>query len=187
MRHDGAVLTVRVLPQRGVPLRAAVASLESTGVLVAGHVWAGGMLPSLPWIVLMASAVLGAGLLVLRGRVRPRHAVPALVVTQLLMHAWLTVLAPSAAMDGMPMGGDHGVLDPRMLAVHTAGALLTALLWEVRARVGEVVVSWTSAPPPPVLPPALRPRLLPAPPRLGVRYVVSAAPRRGPPVLVAPA
>ncbi|QCW49987.1 hypothetical protein FE634_05405 [Nocardioides dongxiaopingii] len=182
------MLTVRVLPREGVTLRAAVTTVEVTGVLALGHVWAGGTLPSATWLAAMAVVVLGAGLLVLRGRVRPLVALPALVAAQLLLHAWITALTPTATTGGDPLHHHvHAVLDPRMLAVHVAGGLVTAVAWELRTRAVEVVVSWTRQQLPPL--PSLRlvPAPVPAPAALLTRFVVSAAPRRGPPVVPAPA
>lgn len=181
------MLTVRVLPRAGVTLRAAVATVEVTGALAVGHAWAGGSLPSLPWLAVMAAAVFGSGLLVLRGRVRPLLAVPVLVATQLLLHAWLTTLttAPPGAVEQMGAaahtGHAHSLLDPSMLVVHVAGGLLTAVLWELRTRAGEVVVTWTRQPLPPL--PALRRAVapVPAPRALASRFVVASVPRRGPP------
>lgn len=188
-RHNDRVLTVRVLPRDGVTPRAAAATVEVTAVLATGHLWAGGHLPSVPWLAVMAAAVFATGLLVLRGRVRPLVAVPLLVVVQLLLHAWLTALtAPVDAAGQMAHGmhaEHHALLDPSMLVVHVGGGLLTAVLWELRARAGEVVVTWTRQPPPPL--PSLR--LVPAPVLLTralvSRDVVAAAPRRGPPVRAA--
>ncbi|MDO9455881.1 hypothetical protein [Nocardioides sp.] len=186
------MLTVRVLPREGVTLRAAAATVEVTAALAAGHLWAGGSLPSLPWLAVMAAAVFGTGLLVLRGRVRPRVAVPLLVAAQLLLHAWLTALTmgtdPMGHMAaGAHAGHAHALLDPSMLVVHVGGGLLTALLWELRARAGEVVVTWTRQPLPPL--PSLRlvPAPVPAPSALLSRFVVAAAPRRGPPAALATA
>jgi hypothetical protein len=187
------VLTVRLLPRRGKGLRAlaaAIAAVESTAVLVVGHTWAGGMLPSFAWIALMASAVFLAGFPVLGGRLRLRVAVPGLVVLQLLLHAWLTVLSPMPDMAGMGAGHDAhlgGLLAPHMLLVHVAGALFTALLWELRAHVVDVVVAWSR----PHLPPvpgvrrlARRAALLPLP---TATLLTLDAPRRGPPARFAPA
>lgn len=182
--HNGGVLTVRVLPRDGVTLRAAAATVEVTGALAVGHVWAGGSLPSVPWLAVMATAVFGSGLLVLRGRVSPLLAVPALVVVQLLLHAWLTTLTATPTMEmgaATHSGSTHALLHPSMLAVHVAGGLLTALLWELRTRAAEVVVTATPQPLPPL--PGVRrvPATVLAPrPKVG-RSVVAAAPRRGPP------
>ncbi|WP_340539608.1 hypothetical protein [Nocardioides sp. GXZ039] len=175
------MLTVRVLPRRGIPLRAACASLEVTGVLTLGHVWAGGVLPSLPWLAAMAAVVFGAGLLVLRGRIRPLVAVPALVAVQLLLHAWLSALTMGGA-HHEHLGSAHGAaLAPAMLAVHVAGGLFTALAWELRARVVDVVVTWTRLTSPPYLLARRAPAPVFGPTAWSRRFVVSAAPRRGPP------
>lgn len=182
------MLTVRLLPRRGTAVRSALAAIESTTVLVAGHTAAGGMLPSLPWIALMGAAVFVAGLPVLAGRVRLRWAVPVLVALQLVLHAWLTVLAPMPEMAASgAMAHAHGaswgaLLAPEMLLVHVAGALVAALLWELRAHAVGVIVTWAR----PELPP------LPGGPRTATRtpylpwtvaaLVTLTAPRRGPPV-----
>jgi hypothetical protein len=183
------VLTVRVLPRQGVTLRAAAATVEVTGALALGHLWAGGSLPSVPWLAVMAVAVFGAGVLVLRGRVRPLVAVPVLVAAQLLLHAWLSALTTGGdpmghAGGAMHAGEGHALLDPRMLAVHVGGGLVTAVMWELRSRAAEVVVTWTRQPLPPLQ--AVRRRVAPvvAPRSLASRFVVVAVPRRGPPALL---
>lgn len=188
------MLTVRLLPRRGTAARSAVAAIESTTVLVAGHTAAGGMLPSLPWIALMGAAVFVAGLPVLAGRVRLRWAVPVLMALQLVLHAWLTVLAPMPEMSGMSAGGASGamtqthgaslgaLLAPEMLLVHAAGALVAALLWELRAHAVDVIVTWAR----PELPPLTgAPRAATRTPYLPwtvAALVMLTAPRRGPPV-----
>ncbi len=184
------MLTVRLLPRRGTAARSAVAAIESTTVLVAGHTAAGGMLPSTWWIVLMGAAVFVAGLPVLAGRVRLRWAVPVLVALQLVLHAWLTVLAPMPEMTAAGSGAmvqAHGsslgaLLAPEMLLVHVAGALVAALLWELRAHAVDVVVTWAR----PELPPLPRAARTPARtsylPWTVTAQMTLAAPRRGPPV-----
>ena len=166
-----------------------MAAVESTTALVAGHTLAGGMLPSLPWIGLMGAAVFLAGLPVLSGRLRLRWAVPALVVLQLVLHAWLTVLAPmpEMAVSGA-MGQAHGsslggLLAPHMLLVHVAGALLTALLWELRAQVVDVIVTWARPDLPPLPGASSDPARTPFLPWTVTDLVTLSAPRRGPPVL----
>ena len=177
------MLTLRLLPRGGGVVRSGVAAVESTAVLVVGHIWAGGMLPSYSWVALMAAAVFAAGIPVLSGRLRLRYAVPGLVALQLLLHAWLTVLAPLPAAGGHGAHGAHlgGLLSPSMLAVHVLGALVTALVWEIRARVVDVVVTWA----PQQLPPVPAARRLPAcavaSPRPTTALVAMSAPRRGPP------
>lgn len=182
------MLSVRLQPRRGGALTrvagAAVAAVESTAVLLVGHTWAGGMLPSHTWVALMTATVLLVGLPVLGGRVRLRYAVPALVALQLLLHAWLTVLAPVPDAHGAHAAGAGllgGLLEPHMLLVHVAGGLVTALLWELRARLVDVVVTWSRTERPPL--PGVR--RLPARalrlPRPTTALLTLGAPRRGPP------
>jgi hypothetical protein len=180
------VLRVRVLPRGRVPLRSALATLEICAALVVAHLLAGGALPSPVWLAVTALLVFGAGLLVLRGRLRLGVAVPVLVAAQLLLHAWLTALAtdPVVASGGHAHGTAHPAetaLDPLMLGLHVVGGLLTALSWHLRARAVDVVVTWLRA----VLAPVSRPPRVPASVVVLVaprwREVVAAAPRRGPP------
>ena len=172
------MLTLQVLPRRGVLLRSALATLEIMTALVAAHTWAGGAVPSGAWIAAAAALVLAGGTLVLRGRVSLRVAVPALVAAQLLLHSWMVVLAPAPA-----AGHDHAShleLTWPMVLAHVAGGLVTALVWELRRRAVEVVLSWSD---PGLLPvPALRrvlTRRAPVPP---LRRPLVVVPLRGPPV-----
>ncbi len=86
-------------------------------------------------------------------------------------------------MGGSGVHGGHlgGLLSPSMLAVHVAGAVVTALVWELRARVVDVVVTWSR----PQLPPVPAVRRLPLDARLVPRpttsHVLLSSPRRGPP------
>src|SRR5688572_25271715 len=90
------VLSVQVLPRRGVLLRAVLATVEIMTLLVAAHTWAGGELPATGWMVATATLVLAAGTIVLRGRLPLRAMVPALVGAQLLLHCWMVVLGPTS-------------------------------------------------------------------------------------------
>ena len=176
------MLTLHLAPRRGSVLRAAWASVEVTAMLVLGHSWAGSSLPSLAWILVMAAVLFGVGVLVLQERVRLRYAVPGLVAVQVLLHAWLTVLTsgPHASHSAEVAGHGHSVLEPSMLAVHVGAALMTALVWELRARARDVIITWARPLP---LPVARRQSMSPslALPAGHLLSVVSIAPRRGPP------
>ena len=173
------MLSVRVLPRRGVALRAAVATLEITTVLACAHTWAGGELPSTAWMVVAAALVFAAGTVVLRGQVPLWAMVPALTVTQFLVHCWLVVLAP-APPGAHAMHEPHLQLTWQMMLAHTVGALTTALVWELRRRAVEVVVTWADAGLVPV--PALRPAVGRRAPLLPLRRPLVVVPLRGPPV-----
>jgi hypothetical protein len=173
-----SVPTLRVLPRRGVLLRSALATLEIMTVVVAAHTWAGGALPSTGWMVGAAALVFGAGTFVLRGRAPLRVVVPALVVAQLLLHCWMVVLAPT-----VPESHAHAThldLSWQMVLAHLVGGLVTAVVWELRRRAVEVVLSWSN---PGLLPlPMLRrvlTRQAPVPP---LRRPLVVVPLRGPPV-----
>ncbi|MGA8258503.1 MAG: hypothetical protein WB767_18175 [Nocardioides sp.] len=180
------MLTLHLAPRRGSVPRAAWATVEITGVLVLGHAWAGGALPSPVWIALMALAVFGAGVLVLRDRIRVRYALPGLVAAQLLLHGWLVALEPAASVAGHSGHHEHAALALPMIGVHLAAALLTALVWEVRARATDVIVTWSRSVRLPVVT-VRRSASVPIVEALLHRYVVADAPRRGPPTLLAPA
>lgn len=174
------MLTVRVLPRRGAALRSALSTLEVMLVLVAAHTWAGGRLPTAGWVVLAAGLVFAAGLVVMRGRVSLRVAVPALVAAQLLLHSWLSVLAAGEHVHG----GQLGLTWPMLLA-HLVGGVVTAVVWELRRRAVEVLVTWCD---PGLLPvPALRQVSSRVAPVLPLRRPLVVVPLRGPPAGLAPA
>ena len=173
------MLSIRVLPRRGVTLRAALATLEIMTVLVAAHTWAGGELPTAGWMAATGGPGLrGRARVALRGRVPLWALVPALTLTQLLLHSWLAVLAPA------PHSGHvHGAyleLTWQMVLAHVVGALATALVWELRRRAVEVVLTWAAAGLLPV--PALRHTVAHVAPVLPLRRPLVVVPLRGPPV-----
>lgn len=172
------MLSVRVLPRGGLILRAAVATLEILTVLVAAHTWAGGELPAAGWIVMAAALVFGAGTVVLRGRVPLWVMVPALTVAQFLLHCWMVVLAPSPSV--AHAHGPHLELTWQMVLAHALGAVTTALVWELRRRAVEVVLTWGEAGLVPV--PTLRPAGAHRTPLLPMRRPLVVVPLRGPPV-----
>ncbi len=170
------MLSIQVLPRRGVILRSAAATLEIMIVLIAAHTWAGGALPETGWIMAAGGLVFAAGTLVLRGRVPLRAMVPALVVAQLLLHSWIVVLAPAAE----HAHGSHLDLTWQMVLAHVVGGAFTALVWELRRRAVEVLSSWTDVGLVPV-PIFLRPVARYAP-VLPLRRPLVVVPLRGPPV-----
>jgi len=163
-----------------VALPAALGSLESVTALVVAHVVAGGEEPSLWWLAAFAGLVYGAGRVVLRRRASIRVVLPALLVAQLLGHAWLVALAPAAH------GHEHAAaaflgLTPSMLAAHVAAVAVTGAMWALRRRVVEVLVGWTD---PGVVPaPVRRPCRPVGTGRIrGAHHLRALAPTRGPPV-----
>ncbi len=134
-----SVLSTQVLPRRRVLARSALATVEIMTVLIAAHTWAGGALPTLGWMLGAAGLVCAVGTVALRGRVPLSLLAPALVVAQLLLHCWLVVLAPPA---GHAHGG-HLDLTWQMVLAHVAGGLVAALVWELRRRAVEVLLTWS--------------------------------------------
>ena len=171
------MLSVRVLPRRGVAWRAALSTLEIMTVLVAAHTCAGGELPTVGWVAATTAVVLVAGIVVLRHRVPLWAAVPALVVTQLLLHGWMVTLAPASS------GAHHDAhagLTWQMLLAHLVGAVTTAVVWELRRRAVEIVLAWSEPGLVPV--PALRRAAPRRGPALPLRRPLVVVPLRGPPV-----
>jgi hypothetical protein len=185
------VLTVRVVPRPGAVLRALLATAEIVLGTVAAHTWAGGTLPSAPWLVAVTALVLVASLVVLHGKVRAAVAVPALAGAQVLLHCWLVALAPGHSMPGHQMSGQaasgpHLELTTPMLAAHLAAALLTALVWGLRRRAVDVVLAW-GAVAGVVISSVRRVAAGAAPTVVRHQRVLAVAPRRGPPGRLAPA
>lgn len=171
-----AVLSVRVLPRRGLTLRVALSTVEIMTLVVAAHTWAGGQLPATGWLVATALLVLPASALALRRRVPLRVMVPALVGAQLLLHCWMAVLTPA----GHHHPGAHVDLTWQMLLAHGAGGVVTALVWALRRRAVEVLSSWSDAGIVPV--PVFLRSVARYAPVLPLRRPLVVVPLRGPPV-----
>lgn len=175
------MLSIQVLPRRGVLLRAALATVEIMTLLVAAHSWAGGQLPATGWMVATAGLVFAAGTLVLRGRLPLRAMVPALVGAQFLLHCWMVVLGPTSG----HLHGPHLELTWQMVLAHVAGGLGTALIWELRRRAIDVVLTWAEVGLLPV--PTLRRTVTRRAPVLPLPRPLVVVPLRGPPVGLCPA
>lgn len=173
-----AVLSVRVVPRGGVVLRSGLATMEIMTVLVAAHTWAGGQLPTVGATAIPAALVFAAGTVVLRGRAPLWAVVPALTATQFLLHSWIVVLAP--APPGAHGHGSHVELTWQMVLAHLVAGLATALVWELRRRAVDVVLTWAEAGIVPV--PKLRHSLTARPRVMPLRRPLVAVPLRGPPV-----
>lgn len=174
------MLSIRCAPRRRVALPATLGSLESTLALALAHVAAGGEVPQPLWLAAFGALVYAAGRPVLRRRAGIGLVLPALVVAQVLGHAWLVALAPAGHAGHGHDGGMLLGLTPSMLAAHGAAALVTGVMWAVRRRVVEVLVHWSDPAPLPV--PALAGGgVLPVVVRASGRLLDGVAPTRGPP------
>ena len=176
------VLSVRVLPRRGVTLRAALATLEIMTVLVVAHTWAGGELPTIGWLAVTAALVLRRGL---GGAARAGAAVghragPDRRPSSCCTAGWSCWPRPSqepAARARIATSSSPG----RWCWPTWSAPWSTALVWELRRRAVEVVLTWAEAGLVPV--PDAAPDPLPHVRRCcpcGARSVV--VPVRGPPV-----
>lgn len=161
-------------------LPAALGSLESVAALAVAHAAAGGDVPQPLWLAAFGALVYAASVPVLRRRAGIGLVLPALVVAQVIGHAWLVALAPAGHAGHGHDGGMLLGLTPAMLAAHGAAALVTGVMWVVRRRVVEVLVHWTDPGLVPV-PAAPRSRVVPVVVRVPGRLLAGVAPTRGPP------
>lgn len=145
----GQVLILREVPRSGVRLSAGLAAAETTAALALAHTAAGGVLPSTGWLLTIAATVYAASLVVLRGRLPVRVALPALLGTQVLLHAWLVTLTSGTGAHPHG-GGSHGLLglDWPMLLAHLAAGLVAAAAWVLRRRAVDVLLGWSDRPTP---------------------------------------
>jgi hypothetical protein len=143
----GRVLILREVPRSGARLSAGVTAAETTAALAIAHTAAGGVLPSAGWLMAIAATVYGASLLVLRGRLPVRVALPVLVGSQVLLHAWLVTLASGTGMHPHAHGSGAllGLTWPMLLA-HVAAGLVAATAWLLRRRAVDVLLGWSAAP-----------------------------------------
>jgi hypothetical protein len=139
------VISVLVRPAPGAVARAAIGTVEITGASCAAHWLAGGMLPSVAWVVASAVPIFGIGILLNRGRLSLPAALVAAAGGQVLMHLMLADGTASHLHGGGSMSpsmassmGTSATLP--MVAAHAVGALLTVALWSVRRRVWDVLV-----------------------------------------------
>lgn len=150
----------------------------------AAHSWAGGALPSLPWLLGVTGLVFGATLLIIRGQAPLCWMVPALGAAQLLLHGLLAALAPSGHGHGHTSGAAILDLSWQMLVAHAASAVFTALVWHLRRRLLDAIIHWSQrlravvA----VRPKVVRPLGHPLVPNS--RTWLLGAPRRGPPAIL---
>jgi hypothetical protein len=120
--------------------RSALATCEIMAAATAAHSWAGGALPSLPWLLGVTGLAFGATVLVIRDRAPLRWMLPALAAAQFLLHGLLAVMAPTGHAHGHATGAATLDLSWQMLAAHAASAVVTALVWHLRRRLVEAIM-----------------------------------------------
>lgn len=175
MRAEPRVEHVRAPHALARALAATVVVL--TGA-VSAHTWAGGTVPTLPGLALVAAVVLGGGLLLFTREVPARLLLPAVAAAQLGLHETFGLVAGHAHHDAV------AAPDPdwtwQMVSAHLFVTLLTAVLWWAGRRAVALVVSFVSRPAPPV---AVRLRSLRGHAQTYVSLVhLLVPPRRGPPL-----
>lgn len=160
----------------------AATTVAVTGATTA-HTWAGGDVPTVAGLTLVAAVVLGASLLVFRHDVPGWALLPAVALAQLGVHESFglvtshdhTVAAVAAAGQGWSW---------QMVGAHAFVTLLTALLWWAGRRAASYAVSVHAHAAAPV---ATRARRRPS--RAAARsslVLLLVSPRRGPPPAVLP-
>ena len=177
------VLILREVPRSGVRVSAGLTAAETTAALAIAHTAAGGMLPSAGWLLVIAATAYGASLLVLRGRLPVRVMLPALVGSQVLLHAWLVALTSGTGMHPHGAGSDAllGLTWPMLLA-HLGAGLVAAAAWLLRRRAVDVLLGWVDSAAPDI-PHRGRAAARRADRPLQPRYL-TARPTRGPPLVL---
>lgn len=142
------------------------------------HVWAGGELPALPWLVAMSGLVYLSGALLMRGSFSLLPAALGVGAAQFGLHHLLTAMSPDT---GHAHGTMLGEMSGQMLFAHAVGAVATWLIWALRRRSLDAILHWAQllASPLPTAPRALVVEGRRAAP-IALR-VVRNSPRRGPP------
>jgi hypothetical protein len=120
----------------------------ATALVMAGatlaHTWAGGHLPEVPALLVLAGVVHGAGFLVLRWRVPVVLLVPFVLVAQTGLHGMFGLLGPMDAHAGhaqiaaASLGGASFTW--QMAVAHLVSTLLTVLVWALAQRAATVVL-----------------------------------------------
>ncbi|WP_435769808.1 hypothetical protein [Nocardioides sp. SYSU DS0651] len=176
------MLTVRSVPRSRVALPAALSSVETVVALTVAHLAAGGQAPEVGWLAAFGAVVYVAGLAVLRRRVTLRVALPALLASQVLGHAWLVTLSQQPHHGHSDAGPVFG-LSWSMLAAHLVAAAVTGTVWLLRRRAVTVILQWARPGrlPAPVLRRALGVTALRSQP---IHHGLCVTPTRGPPALM---
>lgn len=174
------MLILREVPRSGVRLSAGLTAAETTAALALAHTAAGGTLPSAGWLMAIAATVYGASLLALRGRLPIRVVLPALIGSQVLLHAWLVTVTSGTGLHPHGPGSDPllGLTWPMLLA-HVAAGLVAATAWVLRRRAVDVLLGWSDTPTPDI-PYRGRVAARRIAPRLQ-RHHLATSPTRGPP------
>jgi hypothetical protein len=136
------VIKVSVRPAPHAVPRSALATLEIMAAATVGHTWAGGALPSVPWLLGVTGMVFGASLLGIRGLAPLRWTVPALGTAQFLLHCLLALMAPAGHAHGHQTHTALLELSWQILAAHAASGAITALVWHLRRRLLEAIIDW---------------------------------------------
>ena len=115
-------------------LRALAATILVMTGAVGAHTWAGGHLPGLPALLVLATVLLGASLLVLRGLLTGPLLLPVVAAAQAGLHGMFGALGGPADHAGHLSGAGPPVADVatwswQMLLAHLVGTGLTALAW----------------------------------------------------------
>lgn len=131
------VTSIVVRPAPGTMVRAAAGTVEITVASASAHWIAGGMMPSIGWLLASALPIFGVGVLLQRGRVTLPCALAWAAAGQGFLHVALVAGTPG---DHLHAGGSAPSMMVPMLVAHAVGALATVLVWSVRRRLWDVIV-----------------------------------------------
>ncbi len=143
MGHMSVPRSERTLSVARQSTRAGTATAAIMAGTLAAHSWAGGELPSLPWLLATCALLYAATRAVFAGQFSPRVMVMALGMAQFGLHAVMSSLAGQStqhAHHAFPGGTESapGVallsMSWQMVAAHAVSAVLTVAVWSVSAK-----------------------------------------------------
>lgn len=162
--------------RRGGAARSFLAAVEIVAGGLVAHTAAGGELPSVGWLLLLAASAYAASMLVFSRRISPGLMALAFGGGQVAIHTFVSATAPAVHVHGAHEASPDPVW---MVLAHAASAVIAAVVWRTREEALRVILT---------RPTVLLGHLLLRPPVLPPGAVVLRARqathvlRRGPPV-----
>lgn len=142
-------MTARTAPAPYAVWRALAATVLVMVGAVSAHSWAGGGLPGLPGLLILAGVLFAGGLLSLKGELRPVVVAPVVAVAQTGLHVSFGLLGTAPGGHAghpahVPPVGDGS--DPvwwswQMVLAHLVSTMLTVAVWALCQRAASVLVS----------------------------------------------
>ena len=167
--------------------RACAATVVALLGAAGAHTWAGGTLPTLPGLAVVAGVLMGSGLLLFSRRVPTWSLLPLVALAQLGLHESFGLVGSHSHAAHVGQGGVAAAVETgwtwQMVAAHGFVTLLTAVLWWAGQRLATWVVWFRERV---ACPPHGAPRPRPATTWVAPAHAhVLVSPRRGPPTAYA--